>query len=1323
MNKYFNVGVNLIEDNINKIKEQLLKYTYDKNAQYILENIKIDSDFFIALNKEYKKGINFKEFVSNEKLDKSILDIFKFDLYKHQENAIKSIKKYKNTVISTGTGSGKTESFIIPIVDYCLKNKNQKGVKAIIVYPMNALANDQKRRINEILSKTNLKFAIFTGETPKRDNEKNYNLEYENQIYYREDIIKELPDILITNYVMLDRILTNKENSQLIKNSKSTLKYIVIDEIHTYRGNKGAHLKFLLDRLRYSVENKLVHIGCSATLSQNNKSKSTKGYLKGNNLDKFICPLFDCKEYELIQADYKEMENIPNNIKNYDELNIIRKSLFNGSKNIEELKNILKENGFYLQRQDLYDLLNKNSEIIPFRVYLFLIDVQDGIKKCIKCGKYHVGFSNTCLSCGNLLFYVDSDNPNMMIGKIKNKSLTNNIKPYMNGKKESTFVGIFNDNYQDDDSDLVINISNQLSYIDENEIEIYPSKDGEIHLVYLEKSPNIFEIEQKQNFFDLAQSILRNTPLDNRKILSFKDNRQEVSRYKNLSNDIFTSNTFLELSKYIIGNNKVYLKEAKRQILKEINIFIENNTDEEKLKDIIQDFEIWFNRTLRDKSKSISVNAVGIENLNQKEQIIIEFFIHERLIDIKPIRQFNTKYINYNLFPLKKYNVAGLDENAIDDGLFSKVSLSKKGRNIKSFLDSKGIDYDSIDIENVIKSLTEKEYLKKMYTNDKKEVYCLNKEKLYILFEKSNYNIIKDILEDNLFIASAHSSEINKSEKAEIEQKFQNNKLNLLFCTSTLEMGIDIGGLNIVFMQGIPPLPSNFAQRAGRAGRKEDKDALIITLCSDINYHDMYYFENPKDMIDGVIEAPRFQDNNFEIAKKHINALIYQISNFNDKKDIIIQCQKAFPSIDKGIIASYVEHKDFNYTLTNSINKLYKDNTFPDYLFKKDQVKVYSTEAIGKKDKQDYEISSSDLEMACREYVPGEIKYIGGEIVKIIDEENSYKVVKTILGEAKQYKEIYVENAKGSISKQDSNKSHKINTLINFSENKESKCMKSKNKENIIQFLYYPNIELQFINTLENKEKIINEYDKLIAQILNRQAILIKYETEIISYENIVSFVALLNNSIKDLYGLDDDEIRIVYDETKEIFVLYDSNGNKNIDMRNIYLNLDKVIGYGYKKVKNCDCDEINGCYICMKSYSLNKYSALLNKINAYKMAGYLIDKNRLPVAIQINDEYDGIYDLEIRINRSDNNIEFKYDDKIQKENTDNKNQNEVIFGGLIKILKDLDEEIEYIKISSKIDYLIKAINYENDIRNANGNFSRYNFISLKYKNIYGEKI
>lgn len=126
MNKYFNVGINLIEDNLKKIKSQLLEYTSEENAKYILENIKIDSDFYISLNKEYKKGIDFKEFVLNQQLDKSILDIFKFNLYKHQENAIKFIKNFKNTVISTGTGSGKTESFIIPILDYCLKNKDKK---------------------------------------------------------------------------------------------------------------------------------------------------------------------------------------------------------------------------------------------------------------------------------------------------------------------------------------------------------------------------------------------------------------------------------------------------------------------------------------------------------------------------------------------------------------------------------------------------------------------------------------------------------------------------------------------------------------------------------------------------------------------------------------------------------------------------------------------------------------------------------------------------------------------------------------------------------------------------------------------------------------------------------------------------------------------------------------------------------------------------------------------------------------------------------------------------------------------------------------------
>lgn len=1322
MNKYFELGINVVEDNLKVIKSKLLQYTDIEKAEYILDNIKLDSDFYIALNKEYKQGNNFENFVSSENLHEELINIFNLNLYAHQENSIKSIKNLKDTVISTGTGSGKTESFIIPIVDYCLKNRDKNGVKAIIIYPMNALANDQKRRISDILSKTNLKFGIFTGETPSRKNSQldNHKL-YENQIYYREDIINELPDILITNYVMLDRILTSEKNNSLIKNSRETLKYVVLDEIHTYRGNKGAHLKFLLDRLRYNINGKLVHIGCSATLSKTNKSKSVEGYLYGDSLDQFICPLFNCKNHELIEAEYEDLDEIPKDTLNYDEIKIIRDELYKGSISISNLINILKNNNFYYSKQDLYNLLNKNSHILSFRVYLFLNDVQDGIKRCINCGKYHTGWSNKCLSCGSLLFYISVDNPKMMIGLIKNRTLTNDIKRDLYSNTESTFVGIVDNDYELDDNSLVINLIKPFNYIEDNCIEIHNNPDGDIRLVYLEEKPKVFDLENNQSFFDISKSILKNMQNDNRKILSFKDSRQEVSRYKNLSNDIFVSNTFLEISKYVTNNRHLDLFSAYDAINNQISLEIEENEELKNFKDLNGDFQIWFERMLRNKKEITKIYPKDKDNLNEEERLILEFFIEERLIESNIILKPNTRYINYSLFSLKKIGVAYMEEDIIDDGRFMKISLSKRGKNIETFLQSRNISYESIDIEKVISSLIRKGYLCTYTTKDKKEVYSLRRCKLEIVFDKSNYSSIKEIIDDNFFIAETHSSEVDKEEKNEIESKFQNNELNILFSTPTLEMGIDIGGLNVVFMQGVPPLPSNFAQRAGRAGRKDDKTALIMTLCDDNSYHDMYYFQNPKDMIDGVINPPKFQTDNFSLGKKHINALIYQINNFNDKKMLINELTKAFYSIDKKEINDYVNCTDFYKLLGNNVYKLYENNVFPDYSFRRDEVKVYNLEAFGKdkKEKEMYEISSREPESACKEYFPGDIKYMAGDIYKLVDNETCYDIVDSLLGKVKQYKEIYAKEAKGYISRNDSTKSYSTVDLVNFINNNDYLKMQ---KENIIKFEYYRNIELQFINLGKGENCEDSDYN-MIGQILKRQGILISYETEIISLDNMISFIALINNSIKECYGLDDSEIKIMYDKTKNIFVLYDANGNENIDLKKIFLNIKYILKYGYDKVKNCDCKEINGCYICMKNYSLNRYSASLNKIKAYKIAGYCLGKNRLPIDIKVTDDYDDIYDIDINISVKQDKVELSYENNIITEKIEKQKQNEAVFTGLIKVLNNLGEDIEYVKISSKQKYIVDGINGEAKISKSNSTFSRYNFISLKYKNIYGEKV
>lgn len=179
-------------------------------------------------------------------------------LHKHQEEAVLAAQKEVNYVLTTGTGSGKSLAYIIPIVNYILNNKGQKGIKAIIVYPMNALANSQMGELEKFLCngypdrKGPVTFARYTGQ--ESDTQKN-------------KIIAEPPDILLTNYVMLELIMTRPKDRNLI-NAAQGLKFLVLDELHTYRGRQGADVALLIRRLRDACNaNNLQCIGTSATIA------------------------------------------------------------------------------------------------------------------------------------------------------------------------------------------------------------------------------------------------------------------------------------------------------------------------------------------------------------------------------------------------------------------------------------------------------------------------------------------------------------------------------------------------------------------------------------------------------------------------------------------------------------------------------------------------------------------------------------------------------------------------------------------------------------------------------------------------------------------------------------------------------------------------------------------------------------------------------------------------------------------------------------------------------------------------------------------------
>ena len=166
-----------------------------------------------------------------------------FKPYKHQSKAFERLTRDgRSTLIATGTGSGKTECFVYPILEYCYQHRGERGIKALIIYPMNALASDQAKRIASLIYKNDaLKGQIQVGMyVGGHEKEATRMMTEDKVITDRETLLNNPPDILLTNYKMLDYLLIRPKDTALWKdNQPDTLKYIAVDELHTFDGAQG----------------------------------------------------------------------------------------------------------------------------------------------------------------------------------------------------------------------------------------------------------------------------------------------------------------------------------------------------------------------------------------------------------------------------------------------------------------------------------------------------------------------------------------------------------------------------------------------------------------------------------------------------------------------------------------------------------------------------------------------------------------------------------------------------------------------------------------------------------------------------------------------------------------------------------------------------------------------------------------------------------------------------------------------------------------------------------------------------------------------------
>ena len=282
----------------------------EKQARELLErpsslDIPLVKGPYVSLAEQFAEGRSLREMADEGALHRVLPDLTGHPtMYLHQQKVYEAVKAGSQVLISTGTGSGKTEAFLYPIVDHLLRERDagiREGLSAILVYPMNALANDQLDRLREMLAGTEISFGQWVGPTPAKESDARSELftggsrdaylreraERKRRAHERdislpplappeecrseESIRERRPRILITNYRQLEVLTTRKDVSLF---AGSPLRYMVFDEAHTYSGTMGAEVACLIRRLRLLAGKKsdeVICIGTSATLTDPEK--------------------------------------------------------------------------------------------------------------------------------------------------------------------------------------------------------------------------------------------------------------------------------------------------------------------------------------------------------------------------------------------------------------------------------------------------------------------------------------------------------------------------------------------------------------------------------------------------------------------------------------------------------------------------------------------------------------------------------------------------------------------------------------------------------------------------------------------------------------------------------------------------------------------------------------------------------------------------------------------------------------------------------------------------------------------------------------------
>ena len=858
-------------------------------------------------------------------------------LYMHQERAVRAAHlESQNIVVATGTASGKTESFLYPILfelyrQHLSGELEPPGVRAMILYPMNALANDQRERLGKICedlreaaSGFKPTFGQYIGQTPEdaRDTWRNAALKVEEcltgELVFRKQMRNTPPHILLTNYSMLEYLLIRPDDSPLFDGDRGAhWQFIVLDEAHQYRGAKGMEIGMLIRRLKQRLRmggrrNSFRCIATSATISSGQSEE-----------DKKVIAEFG---EELFGESFSAAGII---------FGQLRKSAADESPGRYHAFLRALEGAFLVHRngEDIV-VLNRKSEngdggskAVPLEIAL-----------CRECGQH---------------YYVGRKRDGKLEEAVRDPSHFDfGVDYYLPSEDGDEFLcrrcGTLSASDLECGCEATVRVRKCESHADNSdqlkECGTCGYQRGGIgdpvqEIVHGSDAPNAV----------IATALHELLPEERRRVLAFADSRQEAAFFAWYAEDSYEKlrdrNLILKAIKAgSIDPEGLSIDDLRNRLFKQweqaglfrvadtreqknrrvlTSIFREVLTEEKRLSLSGVGLIRWFVRIPDDLRFSDTMRQAPWELKDSEARSLIGYLLDEfRLRRAMSLTEgvSTPAWSDVSSLPLRAYSrTAPRRRQNVSEWGAPQSTLVKHF--LSRLLETSGLSDDqknsaaielAKDAWDTFRSDTNEPVLLPGRSNG---TFQLNPRWVRVKLAEPDevwecgtcaaltaHNIrgvcprnrcpgsLLPVKQENLrenhyrilyenpdlppvLSSEEHTAQIKSDKARERQNRFKNGDINLLSSSTTFEVGVDLGDLDVVFLRNVPPEPFNYIQRVGRAGRRENP-GLAVTYCRR-NPHDLYHYENPVDrMIEGKVHPPYLQMTNEKIILRHMVASV-----------------------------------------------------------------------------------------------------------------------------------------------------------------------------------------------------------------------------------------------------------------------------------------------------------------------------------------------------------------------------------------------------------------------------------------------------------------